>query len=152
MLRTPSARQIVKLSIVIALLSVACALNVLAQGVQASKVGVYAGLPGRGGHLITPRPARSAPADRGARHLLITTAEFAPDLETGWEAIARAAIDLDPRGNLDPPTPSSAIVLTETHTEGRLNTIEVHPEDLEANRPVHPGPTHHESGPPPRRA
>lgn len=139
MLRTPIASHIVKLFIVTLLLLVASAGNVLAQGVQASTAGAYAGLPGRGGRLITPRSVRRPPADRAARRLIITTPE----------AAARAASDVDSQGSNDPPASGHTVVLTETHTEGRLHAVAVHPEDLEASRPVHPGPTHHERGAPP---
>ncbi len=141
-----SASKIVELVVAIVLLLIAGAGNVLAEGVEASMLGLYAGLPGRGGRLVMPHPERGAPLERAAQQLLVTTVEDAPDLETGWQTEARAAIDLDPQGHMDPPSPRYAVVLTETHTEGRVHIVHVHPEDLDAGLPVHPGPTHHEGG------
>lgn len=149
MRRKPAAPHIGELAFVVLLLLVANAANVLAEGVQETALGIYAGYPGLGGRLVAPRSDLKAPADRAAQQLLITTAENAPDLETGWEATARAAIDVDPQGRMGFPAHRYAVVLTETHAEGRLHAIDVHPEDLEASLPVHPGPTRHESGAPP---
>ena len=151
MRRTPTANRSIVLALATVLLMIAGAGNVLAEGVQASTLGLYAGLPGRGGRLVTPRSDSAAPLDRAAQQLLITTAENAPDLEAGWKATARAAISLDPQGHMNPPAPRYPVVLTETHTEGRVHTAEVHPEDPETSRPVHPGPIHHEGGVAPRR-
>ena len=146
MRRTPSIRWIVRLAAFSALLMIAAAGNVVAEGVQASSLGLYAGLPGGGGRLMTPHANGTAPLDRAAQRLLITTAENAPDLEMGWEATARAAMELDPQGAIDPPAPRYAVVLTQTHAEGRVHTARVHPEDLDTSLPVHPGPIHHEGG------
>lgn len=143
MLRKPSPA---KLALAILLLVTAGATNVLAEGVQASPLGLYVGLPGRGGRLVSPTSKPTTPLERAAQEVLITTADNAPDLEAGWEASARVAINLDPQANVDPPAPRHPVVLTETHAEGRVHTIEVHPEDLESSRPLHLGPTHHEDG------
>ena len=143
---TVPLRRIAILAFATGLLATAAAGNVLAAGVEASASRVYAGLPGHGGRLVLPYLHRADPTKRAAERLLITTAENAPDLELGWEAAARAAIDLDPRGNTDPPAPHGTVVLTETHAEGRVHTVHVHPDALDTSLPVHPGPTHHEGG------
>ncbi|MEJ2287051.1 MAG: hypothetical protein P8Y02_00130 [Deinococcales bacterium] len=142
----PSMPRSVKLAAATALLMLAVAGNVLAEGVQASTLGLYAGLPGGGGRLMTPHSNSTAPLNRAAQRLLITTAENAPDLEMGWEATARAAMELDPQGTIDPRAPRYAVVLTQTHAEGRVHTAHVHPEALDTSLPVHPGPIHHEGG------
>lgn len=146
MRRRPSIRRSFILTIATVLLALAGAGNVLAEGVQASPVGVYAGMPGRGGRLVTPQTVRATSLDRAAHRLLITTAEHAPALETSWQTAARAATELDPRGALDPAAPPSAVVLTQTHAEGRVHTARVRPEAQDATLPVHPGPIHHEGG------
>lgn len=145
MRRTPSIVRISELTVATVLLVLAGVGNVLAEGVQASAVGLYAGVPGRGGRLVMPRPGRAARPHSAVQRVLITTAENAPDLEMGWKSSARMAMDLDPQGQTDPPAPRYAVVLTETHAEGRLHTVRVHPEDPDTSLPVHPGPTHHEN-------
>lgn len=147
-----SIRRGIQSALFVSALVLAGAGNVLAEGVQASALKLYAGLPGRGGRLVNPTSAPAQSPSGAAQHVLITTAENAPDLQAGWQASARAAIELDPQSNVAPPQPRHAVVLTETHTEGRVHTVEVHPDDLEASLPLHLGPTHHEGGVAPLRA
>lgn len=139
MRRRSPIHPVVEIAVAAVLLMIVSAGNVLAEGVEASALGLYVGLPGRGGRLVNPRSEPAAPLDRAAQRLLITTAENAPLLQAGWEAAARAAIDLDPRGQMDPPPARYAVVLTEAHGEGRGHTVEAHPENLAVSRSVHGG-------------
>ena len=95
---------------------------------------------------MTPYSTGTSSLSPAARGVLITTSENAPDLELAWKASARAALELDPQGTLEPPAPRYTVVLTETHAEGRVHAARVHPEALETSLPVHPGPIHHEGG------
>ena len=113
--------------------------NVLAEGVHATGVELYAGLPGLGGRLVdgaAPRQAEPAP---GAR-VLITTLSYAPTLRRSWAAAERAASALDPA--TEGLEPHGAVILSETHSEGRVHTVRVHPDDANARIPAPHAPTH----------
>lgn len=145
MLRRSHGYRLLASIIATALLLLANATNVLAEGVRASEVGLYAGLPGLGGRLVTPDAGRTTPLQGAAQRVLITTAENIGALETGWQASARAAIALDPGGRAAPQPPDYAVVLIDTHAEGRVHTVHVHPDDLDTCLPHHPGPTHQQA-------
>ncbi len=112
--------------------------NVLAEGVHASGVELYAGLPGLGGRLIDragPRPPEASPGEP----LLITTLAYAPILRRSWAAVERAGSALDP--GTEGAGPHAAVVLSETHSEGRVHTVRVHPDDANARIPAPHAPT-----------
>lgn len=125
----------VGIAVAAVLLMIVSAGNVLAEGVGASVLGLYVGVPGRGGRLASPRSDRESSAERAVQRLLITTAENAPRLRAEWEASARAAIYVDPRGHMDPTSDRYVVVLTDAHAEGKGHTVEMHPEEFETSRP-----------------
>lgn len=134
--------------------------NVLAEGMNAAAPGLYIGLPVLGGRLVTPGAAgsatgpgpvtpgtdHSAPLSRAVQRLTLTTTENAADLEAAREASASAGSEMDPERQTDAQPPGGIVVLTETHYEGRVHTVRVHPEDLDASLPVDLGRPHHDGG------
>ncbi len=118
---------------VAALLMLAAAGNVLAEGVHASSVQLYAGLPGLGGRLVDRANRRMPDAGREPR-VLITTVENAPMLRLSWAAAERAGAALDP--GAERLVPHGAVVLSETHSEGRVHIALVHPDCVDARIPA----------------
>lgn len=137
-IRPRAYRPLALLALTAALL-LGAAGNVLAEGVHATGVELYAGLPGLGGRLVdgaAPRPTGPAP---GAR-VLITTLSYASTLRRSWAAAERAAPALDPA--TEGLEPHGAVILSETHSEGRVHTVRVHPDDANVRIPAPHAPTH----------
>jgi len=122
-----------------ALLLLGAAGNVLAEGVHASGVQLYAGLPGLGGRLVD-RGARRPPEASSDPHVLITTLAYAPTLLRSWAAAERAGSSFDP--GAEGLGSHGAVVLSETHSEGRVHSVLVHPDDVNARIPAPHAPTH----------
>jgi len=122
-----------------ALLLLGAAGNVLAEGVHASGVQLYAGLPGLGGRLVG-RSAGRRPEGSSDPHVLITTLSYAPSLLRSWAAAERAGPSLDP--GADGFGPHRAVILSETHSEGRVHSVLVHPDDVSARIPAPHAPIH----------
>lgn len=125
------------LSVSIALLLLAGAGNVLAQAVDASSAGLYLWLPQVNAHR---EGGSSGAAARGPRRrVLVTTLENAHILRQMQRAAARLAASMGGAQSARDVRP--AVVLIETHHEGRAHVVTLRPEDHRSGVPAGDGPS-----------